>query len=91
MKRGEMDAALESMNQVIAVLKEVNNVRQLWQAHVSTAGAFDRLGRSDNSHKHWGAAVQLIENTGNGLFDRQLWEDFVSAGTVKEILRKTYG
>jgi hypothetical protein len=38
MSRGEMEAALESMNQVIAVFGEVNNVRQLWQAHVTRPG-----------------------------------------------------
>jgi hypothetical protein len=40
---------------------------------------------------NWGPAVQLIENNGNGLFDRHLRQYFVGPGTVKEILRKTYG
>ena len=89
--RGAMDAALKSMNQGIDVLKEVGNVRQLWQAHASLARAFEKLGRPDNSHEHWGAAAQIIENTGNGLADLQLRDDFLNARPINDVLTKAHG
>jgi tetratricopeptide (TPR) repeat protein len=86
MKRNEFDHAISSMNEAILILKEVANPRQLWEAHASLASAYDKLRRESEAREHWGAAVELIHKTANGLSDRNLREGFLNAKPIQEIL-----
>ncbi len=90
-RRGESDAALESLNQAIVLLKEVGSVRPLREAHASLAGAFEALGRSGEAREQWGEAAQVIEYTATGLSNRQLRDGFLAARPIQEIMLKAYG
>jgi class 3 adenylate cyclase/tetratricopeptide (TPR) repeat protein/ribosomal protein L40E len=85
-RRGESDSAISSLNEAIDILKEVGNPRQLWQAHNSLASAFDHLGRSAEAREQWGAAAEIIQNTANGLSERELRQGFLNAQPIRHIL-----
>jgi class 3 adenylate cyclase/tetratricopeptide (TPR) repeat protein len=82
----EFDNAVNSLNEAIQVLKEVGNPRQLWQAYASLASGLAKYERTSNAREYWGAAAEVIQNTGNGLLDRELREGFFNAKPIREIL-----
>jgi len=86
--RDEIDNAIHTLNEAILLLKEVGNPRQLWEAHASLASGLGKLGRTSDAREHWGAAAEIIQNTANGLSDRELREGFLEAKPVREILSK---
>jgi tetratricopeptide (TPR) repeat protein len=88
MKRNEFDHAISSINEAILILKEVGNPRQLWEAHASLASVYDKLRRESEAIEQWGAAVELIHKTANGLSDRNLREGFLNAKPIRDILAK---
>ena len=87
-KRNENDNAITTLNESIQILKEVENPRQLWQAYSSLAYVFNKIGRQSEALDQWGAAGDIIQNTAEGLSDRQLREDFLKAEPLREILSK---
>jgi tetratricopeptide (TPR) repeat protein len=87
-RRNESENAIENFNKAIVILKEVGNPRQLWQAHASLASAYDKIERSSEAKERWGVAAKVIRNTANGLFDRELRENFFQAEPIHEILSK---
>jgi len=87
-RRGEIDHAIDNLNEAILILKEVGNPRQLWQAHASLASALTKLGRSSKAREQWGAAVEVISSVANGLSDRELREGFLNAEPIREILSR---
>jgi len=84
----EPENALGNLRKAIALLKEVGNPRQLWQAHVSLASAYKKLGRHSEEREQWGAASAVIRNTAMGLSDPQLKEGFVNAEPIRHVLTK---
>jgi class 3 adenylate cyclase/tetratricopeptide (TPR) repeat protein len=86
--RDEMDNAINSISEGILVLKEVGNPRQLWEAHSSLATGLGKLGRTSEAREHWGAAAKIIQDTANGILDRELREGFLEAKPIREILAK---
>ena len=88
MKRNEFDRAISSISEAILILKEVGNPRQLWEARASLASAYDKLRRESEAREQWGAAVELIHKTANGLSDRELREGFLNAKPIRDILAK---
>ena len=86
--RDEFDNAVNSLNEAIQVLKEVGNPRQLWQAYASLASGLAKHERTNDAREYWGAAAEVIQNTGNGLSDRKLREGFFDAKPIREILPK---
>jgi tetratricopeptide (TPR) repeat protein len=88
MRRGTYEEALQSFNQAIALLQEVGNPRQLWQAHASLASAYEKMGRWREAKDHWGAGVERIHQVANGLSDRDLRESFLQAGPIRVILSR---
>jgi len=88
MKRSESDNAIRSLSEAVLILKEVGNPRQLWEAHASLASAYDKLRRESEAKEQWGAAVELIHKTANGLSDRNLREGFLNAKPIRDILVK---
>ena len=91
MKRNEHEKAITTLNEAIHILKEVENPRQLWQAHASLGSAFDKLNRFGEAHEQWFAAAEVIQNTANGLSDRDLRDGFLKAEPVRTILSKAHG
>jgi len=85
MKRNDSDNAITTLNESLKILKEVENPRQLWQAHNSLASAYDEMGRRSEAQEQWGAASDIINNTAEGLSDRELREGFLNAETIREI------
>jgi tetratricopeptide (TPR) repeat protein len=88
MRNNETDSAMATLNKSIQILKEVGNPRHLWQAHGSLAAVFDETGRFGEAREQWGAASQMIQNTADGLTDRELKDQFLHAGPIREILSK---
>jgi class 3 adenylate cyclase/tetratricopeptide (TPR) repeat protein len=88
MKRKEFDRAISSISEAILILKEVGNPRQLWEAHTSLASVYNKLLRGSEARDHWGAAVELIHKTANGLSDQNLREGFLKARPIRHILAK---
>jgi class 3 adenylate cyclase/tetratricopeptide (TPR) repeat protein len=88
MKRNEFDKAISSIREAILILKEVGNPRQLWQAHASLTSVYGKLGRLSEARDQWGASVELIQKTANGLSDRELREGFLNAKPIRDILAK---
>jgi tetratricopeptide (TPR) repeat protein len=88
MRRKESEEALRSFNDAIAILQEVGNPRQLWQAHASLASAYEQMGRSNEAKGQWDSAAELIHTVANGLSDRTLGEGFLQAGPIQAILSK---
>ncbi len=86
--RGEIDNAIKSINEGILVLKDVGNPRQLWEAYASLATGLGKLGRTSDAREHWGAAAEIIQDTANGLSDRELRGGFLEATPIREILSK---
>ncbi len=84
----EIDNAVNSLNEAILVLKEVGNPRQLWQAHASLASGLAKHKHTSDAREHWGAAAEVIQNTANGLSDRELRAGFLAAKPIREILSK---
>ena len=89
MRRQETDNATATLHESIRILKEVENPRQLWQAHGSLAAVYDETGRSSEAREQWGAASQIIQNTADGLTDRELRDQFVHAEPIRKILSKS--
>ena len=85
-KRNESDPAITTLNESIQILKEVENPRQLWQAHASLGSIFSDLNRTSEAREQWGAASEIIQNTAEGLSDRDLREGFLNAKPIQEIL-----
>jgi tetratricopeptide (TPR) repeat protein len=88
MKRKEFDRAISSINEAILILKEVGNPRQLWQAYSSLASVYDKLRRESEAREQWGAAVELINKTANGLSDQNLRDGFLNAKPIRDILAR---
>ena len=84
----EPEKAIEDVNKAIAMLKEVGNPRQLWQAFASLASVYEKMGRVSEAQEHWGASAETIYNTSKGLTDRELREGFLKAAPIREILSK---
>ncbi len=89
MKHNETDNAFYSMHEAAAILKEVGNPRQLWQAYASLGSAYDKLGRVSEARKQWGAAAEVMQKTADGLSDCELGECFLSAKPIRDILAKS--
>jgi tetratricopeptide (TPR) repeat protein len=87
-RRNEAENAIANLGEAIAILREVGNPRQLWQAHASLASAYNKQGRHREEREHWGAAAEVIQSTANGLSDRQLRTGFLEAKPIREILSK---
>lgn len=87
-KRNESNSAITNLNKAIQILKEVENPRQLWQAHCALASTFDRMGRRSEAKDQWGAASDIIKKTSERISDRELQEDFINADPIREILSK---
>jgi len=88
MRRGAKEEALQSFNEAIALLEEVGNPRQLWQAHASSASAYEQMGRGGEAKDQWGGAAELIRKVANGLSDRELRDGFLQAVPIQAILSK---
>jgi class 3 adenylate cyclase/tetratricopeptide (TPR) repeat protein len=86
--RGEIDNAINSVNEGILILKKVSNPRQLWEAHASLARGLSKLLRSSDALEHWGRASKIIQDTANGLLDHELRERFLESNPIREILYK---
>jgi hypothetical protein len=87
-RRNEHEKAIQTLNDAILILKEVENPRQLWQAHASLGLAFEGLNRRSEGRGQWGAAAEVISQTANSLADRDLRERFLGAEPIKEIFSK---
>jgi tetratricopeptide (TPR) repeat protein len=85
-RHGESDNAIKNISEAIAILKEIGNPRQLWEAHASLASAFDRIGRASEGREQWSAAAEVIHNLAKGLSDRELREGFLQAEAIRGIL-----
>ena len=88
MRRGGKDEALQTLNEAIALLREVGNPRQLWQAHASLASAYEQMGRATEAKAQWGAAADLIQKLAQDLSDHELREGFLQAAPIQAILSK---
>jgi tetratricopeptide (TPR) repeat protein len=88
MRRNDSEEALQSFNEAVAILEEVGNPRQLWQAHASLASAYEEMGRGGEAKGQWGAAADLIHTVAKGLSDRELQEGFLQAAPIQAILSK---
>jgi tetratricopeptide (TPR) repeat protein len=86
MRRGAQEEALQSFNEAIAILQEVGNPRQLWQAHASLAAAYEQMGRPSEAKTQWGAAAYLIHKVANDLSDPELRGGFLQAAPIRAIL-----
>jgi class 3 adenylate cyclase/tetratricopeptide (TPR) repeat protein len=89
MKGKEPEKAIQTLNDAIHILKDVENPRQLWQAHASLGFAFEGLNRHSEARIQWAIAAEFIQNTGRNLSDRDLREGFLTAGPVCQILSKS--
>ena len=87
-RRNEAENAIANLGEAIAILREVGNPRQLWQAHASLASAYNKQGRYSEEREHWGAAAEVIQSTANGLSDRELRTGFLEAKPIREVLSK---
>ena len=87
-KRNESENSIKTLNESIQILKEVENPRQLWQAHCSLASTFKKMGKGSEAQEQWGAASDIIQNTAKGLSDRELRDGFLNAEPIREILSK---
>jgi class 3 adenylate cyclase/tetratricopeptide (TPR) repeat protein len=87
-RRNKPENAVANLGETISILESVGNPRQLWQAHVSLASAYNKLGRYSEEREHWGAAAEIIQNTAKGLSDRELRAGFLEAKPIREIFSK---
>ena len=91
MRRGANEEALHSFSESVALLKEVGNPRQLWQAHASLASAYEQMGRASEAGGQWVAAAELIQKVAKGLPDHELREGFLQAAPIRFILSGAVG
>jgi class 3 adenylate cyclase/tetratricopeptide (TPR) repeat protein len=89
LRRRAHDDALQHFNGAIAVLKEVGNPRQLWQAHASLGAAYDSLERRSEASEQWGVAAATIRSVAEGIADAELKERFLEAPPIMTILSKS--
>lgn len=87
-RRNKPENAVANLGETISILESVGNPRQLWQAHVSLASAYNKLGRYSEEREHRGAAAEIIQNTAKGLSDRELRAGFLETKLIREILSK---
>jgi tetratricopeptide (TPR) repeat protein len=87
-RREEPENAIMNLKEAISILEKVGNPRHLWQAHTSLALAYNTIGRHSEEREQWGVAAQIIQNTANGLSDRDLRKEFFKAEPVLQILTK---
>jgi len=88
MRRNAREEALQSFNEAIAILQEVGNPRQLWQAHASLASAYEQMGRWSEAKGQWCAAADLIHKVARSLSDRELREAFLQSALIRAILSR---
>jgi Flp pilus assembly protein TadD len=88
MRRNHHEEAIHSLSEAIALLQDVGNPRQLWQAHASLASAYEQMGRLKEAKAQWSAAADLIHKLAQGLSDRELREGFLQATPIQAILSK---
>jgi class 3 adenylate cyclase/tetratricopeptide (TPR) repeat protein len=88
MRRNEFGAAIQNMRKGISILEKVGNPRKIWVARASLASAFEKIGNLSEAREEWRKAGEVIQRAANGLTDLQLREGFLSARTVRDILRK---
>jgi tetratricopeptide (TPR) repeat protein len=88
-RRNEHENAVSTLNEAVRILTEVENPRQLWQAHQSLASTLEGLKRSSEATEQWGRAAKVIQNSANALSDRGLREGFLKAQPIREILSQT--
>ena len=88
-RRNEYESAVTTLNEAIRVLTEVENPRQLWQAHDCLASTLKEMKRSSEAREQWGRAAKVIQNSANALSDRSLREGFLKAQPIREILSQT--
>jgi class 3 adenylate cyclase/tetratricopeptide (TPR) repeat protein len=88
-RRNEYESAVTTLNEAIRVLTEVENPRQLWQAHDCLASTLKEMKRSSEAREQWGRAAKVIQNSANALSDRGLREGFLKAQPIREILSQT--
>jgi len=85
-RRNDTENGINNLYEAITILREVGNLRQIWQAHASLALSFKKTGRSSEAREQWGAAAEVIQRTASGLSDRNLREGFLNAKLIQEIL-----
>jgi tetratricopeptide (TPR) repeat protein len=90
-RRNKPENAIANLGEAISILEEVGNPRHLWQAHAALASAYNKMGRHSEEQEHWGTAAEIIQNTANGLSDRELREGFLHADPIQRILAKAEG
>jgi len=84
-KKNEIESAIDFLQQAVSILTEVANPRQLWQAHVSLARAFDGFGKHIESVEHWQKASRIVNKTAEGLEDKALRDNFISTTPIQEM------
>ena len=87
-RRKEHENAVTTLNQAILILAEVENPRQLWQAHQSLATTLKELKRPSEATEQWGRAAEVIQNSAKALSDRGLREGFLKSRPIREILSR---
>ncbi|MBP1739737.1 MAG: hypothetical protein H6Q48_2030 [Deltaproteobacteria bacterium] len=87
-RRKEHENAVTTLNEAIRILEEVENPRQLWQAHQSLASTLKEMKRSSQAREHWGRAAEVIQNSAKALSDRGLREGFLKSRPIREILSR---
>jgi tetratricopeptide (TPR) repeat protein len=87
-RRNQQESAVTTFNEAIRILAEVENPRQLWQAHRSLALVFKRLGRFSEAREQSACAAKGIIDIANGLADKELKEGFLHARPSREILQE---
>jgi tetratricopeptide (TPR) repeat protein len=88
-RRNEHERAATTLNEAVRILTEVENPRQVWQAHHSLASTLEGMKRSSEAREQWGRAATVIQNSANALSDRGLREGVLKAQPIREILSKT--
>jgi tetratricopeptide (TPR) repeat protein len=88
-RRNQHENAAATLNEAIRILAEVENPRQLWQAHHSLASTFKEMKRSGEAREQWGRAAKIIQHSANALSDRSLREGFLKAQPIRDMLSQT--
>jgi tetratricopeptide (TPR) repeat protein len=88
-RRNEYESAVTTLNEAVRILAEVENPRQLWQAHHSLASTLEGLKSSSEAREQWGRAAEVVQNVAAALSDRGLREGFLQARPIREILPQT--
>lgn len=88
-RRNEYESAVTTLNEAVRILAEVENPRQLWQAHHSLASTLEGLKSSSEAREQWGRAAEVVQNVAAALSDRGLREGFLQARPIREILSQT--